>query len=437
MPGCVIAGAGLAGLSCAVALAEAGFWVRVLEAKPFPGGRATSYSIPGLGEIDNGQHILLRCCTNLLDFYRRLGVESSIDFHREFRFLEPGGRMSRFRAGWLPAPFHFAGDFLRVKFLNLPEKMAIGRAMLAVRSEYGVREDLDRISMLEWLRQKRQPERAIQRFWRPVLVSAINVELDEMAAAYGQQVIRLGFQATADSYEIGIPKTLLGQLCVPGRWRGYPRVSLEFHRPVREILQDGAMATGMRTDDGVVTAEYYVSAVPFETASGLAPGLDVDFSGWGHSSITTVHLWFDRPVTNLPHGALLDRTIHWFFNKDRGRYLQVVISASDALLAAPARDVVAIALNELKEFLPVVQDAKLERARVVKEARATIVARPGLDHSRPGPRTRLRNFFLAGDWTRTGWPSTMEGAVRSGYLAAEAITEEAGSPRRFLVPDIA
>jgi zeta-carotene desaturase len=309
--------------------------------------------------------------------------------------------------------------------------------MLAVRSEYGVRDDLDRITMLEWLREKRQPERAIGRFWRPVLVSAINVELDRMAATYGQQVIRLGFLATAKSYEMGVPNVPLGQLCASKAWQDYPAVSIEFRSPVREFVRDDNMVREAMTDDGAATADYFVSAVPFERAAALTPGIDVEFSGWGNSSITTVHLWFDRTVTGLPHGALLDRTIHWFFNKDRGRYLQVVVSASDSLLSATKRDVVAMTVRELGEFLPAVREATLERSRVVKEPRATIVAAPGLDSQRPGPRTRLRNLFVAGDWTRTGWPSTMEGAVRSGYLAAEAVTEAAGSPRRFVVPDLA
>ena len=142
-------------------------------------------------------------------------------------------------------------------------------------------------------------------------------------------------------------------------------------------------------------------------------------------------------MTELPHAALLDRTIQWMFNKSEGRYIQVVVSASRSLLAMPRNEIVDLALRELAEFFPAVKDARLEKAQVIKEVRATFSARPGIEQLRPSPATPLQNFFLAGDWTRSGWPATMEGAVRSGYLAAEAVAAAAGKPQRFLQPDIA
>jgi zeta-carotene desaturase len=148
-------------------------------------------------------------------------------------------------------------------------------------------------------------------------------------------------------------------------------------------------------------------------------------------------LWFDRPVTDLPHATLLDRTIQWMFNKGQGRAVQLVVSASRGLVDMPRAEVIALALRELAEFFPEARAAKLEKAHVVKEIRATFSARPGMETRRPASRTNLRNLFLAGDWTRSRWPATMEGAVRSGYLAAEAVAEVAGKPARFLLPDIA
>jgi len=193
MPEVIVIGGGLAGLAAAAALGGAGHSVKVFESRPFLGGRATSYEV-GNGEeaefIDNCQHILLRCCVNLLDFYRRLGVEEDIAFSREFNFIEPGGRRSVLRSGMFGAPAHFAESFLQLSFLNFREKLAVARAMEAIRSEVG-RSDLDRISMRQWLEEKRQPVRAIERFWRQVLVSAVNEELDRMAAAHGLQVFRL------------------------------------------------------------------------------------------------------------------------------------------------------------------------------------------------------------------------------------------------------
>src|SRR5579862_7787412 len=179
MPEVIVIGGGLAGLAAAAALGGAGYRVRLLESRPFLGGRATSYET-GSETIDNCQHVLLRCCVNLLDFYGRLGVRDRIKFSRDFYFIEPGGRVSTLRRGSLPAPLHFSGSFLGLRFLSLADKLAIARAMLAIRREHAARQDLDRISMLEWLWEKRQTPGAIERFWRQVLVSAIHEELDRM-----------------------------------------------------------------------------------------------------------------------------------------------------------------------------------------------------------------------------------------------------------------
>src|SRR5580692_4152682 len=220
----LIAGGGLAGLSAAAALGGAGFDVELFESRPFLGGRATSYTLPGAGEsegdtVDNCQHILLRCCTNLLDFYTRLQVRDRIKFHREFYFIEPGGRISVLKRGRFPAPLHFAGSFLRLQCLDWHDKIAIAKALLAIRRERTRRKDLDRISMLDWLLQKRQTPHAIDRFWRQILVSAVNEDLERMAAIHGFQVFWLGFLARSDSYEMGIPSIPLGQLYSTDAWK--------------------------------------------------------------------------------------------------------------------------------------------------------------------------------------------------------------------------
>jgi zeta-carotene desaturase len=436
----LVLGGGLAGLATAAALGQSGHRVTVLEARSFLGGRATSYPLPA-GEscevIDNCQHILLKCCVNLLDFYGRLGVAGKIHFHGEFYFIEPGGRTSVMRGGVLPCPLHFAESFASLKFLSLGDKLAIGRALLAIQMERHSRRDLDAITMLEWLREKGQTPRAIERFWRQVLVSAINEELDRMAASHGFQVFYLGFLAAADSYQMGIPEVPLGELYSPDAWRGVPNVELRFRAPVTGMRFEGDRVAGVECGAELMVADHYVSALPFEKLAPLAPQLGIDFSPFAHSPITGVHLWFDRPVTDLPHGTLLDRTMHWFFNKDGGRYIQLVISASRSLTETPRGEVIELALRELREFLPGARAAQLVQSHVVKEVRATFSAAPGLELLRPEARTRFANFTLAGDWTRSGWPATMEGAVRSGYKAAEAAAEALGEPGHYLLPDIA
>ena len=173
---------------------------------------------------------------------------------------------------------------------------------------------------------------------------------------------------------------------------------------------------------------------PHERIGEVAPELGLDLSAFRHSPITGIHLWFDRPITDLPHAALLDRTIQWLFNKEGGRYVQLVVSASSTLVEMPRSEVIQLALRELADFFPKVRTATLEKAHVIKELRATFAPVPGLEALRPAAPTQFDNLFLAGDWTRQGWPSTMEGAVRSGYLAAEALTQAAGHPQKFLLP---
>jgi squalene-associated FAD-dependent desaturase len=427
----LIAGGGLAGLSAAASLGSAGFDVDLFEARPFLGGRATSYDLTGAeGEesetVDNCQHILLRCCVNLLNFYERLGVRDRIKFYREFFFIEPGGRLSILRRGRLPAPFHFMGAFWKMHCLSRSDKVGISKALLAIRRERTKRKDLDRISMLDWLLQKRQSARAIDRFWRQVLVSAVNEDLDRMAAVHGFRVFWQGFMATADAYEMGVPTIPLGQLYAVDAWKKMPNVKLHMRSPV-EAIEGGDFRVGGQQ----VRGDYSICALPFERLEALglpAPKFE-------HSPITGVHLWFDREITNLPHATLLDRTMQWMFNKDSGKYLQLVVSASRDLTNLSRNEIIEIAIGDLRLYFPRVHDAKLVKAHVIKEQRATFSAAPDTEKLRPTSQTETPNLFLAGDWTRTGWPATMEGAVRSGYLAAEHVAQAAGKPARFLVSD--
>ena len=435
MPSVTIVGGGLAGLATAAALGGAGFEVDLFEARGFLGGRATSFPLAPSEEdsvvIDNCQHVLLKCCDNLLDFYSRLGVRDRVQFFSEFHFMEPGGRVSVLRRGALPAPLHFTGSFLGLKFLSLADKLAIGRGMMAIRREHATRRDLDQISMLDWLREKRQTPRAIERFWRQVLVSALNEELDRTAALHGFQVFWQAFLAQADAYEMGVPAVPLGELYSASAWRRFEGVRIHLRAAAESVDASGCV----RLTDGVVRkADYTVVCLPPDRLSTVAPELNID-TGWvEYSPITGIHLWFDRPVTDLPHATLLDRTIQWMYNKSEGRYLQLVVSASRSLTNMPKTEVIALAVRELAEFFPLVSQAKLERSHVIKELRATFSARPGTETLRPTAVTSSPNVFLAGDWTRSGWPATMEGAVRSGYIAAEAVARAAGKPEKFLLP---
>ncbi len=213
----------------------------------------------------------------------------------------------------------------------------------------------------------------------------------------------------------------------------------------------------VQLEDGSMEADAVVLALPFESMAKLLPGLPPTPEGYSnrlaqqlehfeHSPITGIHLWFDRPITSLEHAVLLDTTIQWMYNKSllqpetrasgSESYLELVVSASKSLVGKSRQEIIDLALRELAEFFPAVREAKLLKAVVVKEVRATFSVTPGLDAYRPGPVTEWPGIFLAGDWTATGWPSTMEGAVRSGYRAAEALTKAAGKPKTFLGQDL-
>src|SRR5262249_43389874 len=221
---------------------------------------------------------------------------------------EPGGRDSVLRAGLLPAPFHFTESFLKLKFLDLRSKIAVGRALLAIRSQRK-RTDLDRITMLDWLREQQQPTQAIERFWRQVLVSAVNEELDRMAAAHGFQVFWLGFLAGSRSYEMGVPAVPLADLYSEKTWSRFPTVAIHERSAIERIVFENGKVAGVVVNGEVKSADAYISALPFERIQSLAPDLGLDLSAFTHSPITGIHLWFDRAVTDLPAATLLDRTL--------------------------------------------------------------------------------------------------------------------------------
>ena len=450
-----IVGAGIAGLAAGCALADAGFRISLFERRPFVGGRASSYEHPGTGEtVDNCQHVLLGCCTNLLDFYRRIGVAEKIRWFDRLTFIEPGGRRSEIGPSGLPAPLHTSPSFLRASSLSWSDKIAISRAMLALMGS--LPPDSSK-SFADWLREHHQTQGAIDRFWKVVLVSAINEDLDRISVRYGAQVFRESFLKSAEAGRMGVPTVPLSDLYSHAiayieRRDGkvHLRTSVEgaLIEPNSVVLQSGRAAE--RFDFVVLAVPHNAlgKLLPSQNGSGGASAqLQAQVARLESSPITGIHLWFDREITELPHAVLLDRTIQWMFQKSRlqpqrqgaeqaGSYVELVVSSSKSLVAMGRQEIVDLALSELAEFFPVVREAKLLKATVVKEVHATYSALPGSDSYRPESRTPWPRIFLAGDWTATGWPATMEGAVRSGYGAAQALAESNGRSDKFLVSDL-
>ncbi|MGA2354380.1 MAG: hydroxysqualene dehydroxylase HpnE [Terriglobales bacterium] len=455
-PTVAIAGGGLAGLAAGCALAEAGFRVSLFERRPYLGGRASSYQHPGTGEVvDNCQHVLLGCCTNLLDFYRRAGVEDKIRWYEKLTFLEPGGRASEIAPSALPAPLHTAPSFLRAQCLNFHDKMAISRAMAALAPS--TPPDSGE-SFLDWLKRHGQTPQAIERFWKTILVSALNEELDQVSVPYAAQVVRESFLKSAVAGRMGIPTVPLTELYSTAgdyiRARGGEiqlRASVESFR--MESFEVNVTANGQEQ-----RFDYLVLALPFDALGRVLPDttsaapLATALAQFSTSPITGIHLWFDRQISDLDHAVLLDRTIQWMFHKSRiiaarsqeaqgdgaGSYIELVVSCSRSLVEKSKTEIVEMAIKEAQEFFPNAPDAVLLKSTVIKEVHATYSPRPGIDQYRPKPQTAWPRVFLAGDWTATGWPATMEGAVRSGYLAAEAVARFSGRKNfSFLVPDLA
>jgi zeta-carotene desaturase len=458
-----VIGGGLAGLSAGVALAETGWRVRLLEQRPFLGGRATSYVLPNGEHVDNCQHVTFGCCTNLEDFYRRVGSADSIKFFDRLLLLDPQGRRGEMHAGILPAPLHMTGSFLTFAPLKLRDKISIVRAFYVILKSGGHPPDVDEpggISMLDWLHRRKQTPAAISRFWRVVLVSALSEELDSIDARYGVDVFWKAVLSNRSGYRMGVPTTPLAQLyegCKVAIERQGGEVLLR--TPVRELsIKDGELA-GVKLDGGrEERADAYIFAVPHDTFSNLLPEAEKradpafqNIEKLRDAPITGVHFWFDRKVMNEPFISLLDTTTQWIFNKSalysgasgnglnpaNGQYLQLVISASYDLLQKSRQEIVDLCLKELRHALPASRGANLVKATVIKETAATFSPYPGVDRWRPKQHTSIRRLYLAGDWTDTGWPATMEGAVRSGYLAAEAVLRDEGVVRRFLQPDLA
>ncbi len=441
-----IAGAGLAGLAAGCALADVGFRVTLLERRPFVGGRASSYEHPGTGEVvDNCQHVLLGCCTNLIEFYRRIGVEQKIRWYDRLNFIEPGGRVSQISPSLLPAPFHTAPSFLRAHSLGLKDKLAIARALVTIAARQP--HDTDE-TFLSWLQRHGQTGPAIERFWKVVLVSALNEDLDRMSVYYAAQVFREAFLKSAQGGRMGVPSVPLTELY--GAAADFIRAREGEVRLRASVEQFRAEPDGVRLCAGGadISCDYAVLALPFEALGRILPQtpgsepVQKKIAGLETSPITGIHLWFDRPITDMDHAVLLDRTIQWMFHKSQllgrtnGSYVELVISSSKALLEKSRAEIVEMGVRELKDFFPRARDAELMKSTVIKEVNATYSALPGSDEHRPHSQTAWPRVFLAGDWTQTGWPATMEGAVRSGFKAAEAIAAAAGKPARFLEDDL-
>jgi zeta-carotene desaturase len=403
--------------------------------------------------IDNCQHVLFGCCTNLTGFYSRIGVADRIHWTTEMTMIEPGGQRSRLAPSWLPAPLHSAPSFLSAHAFTFADKLALGRAFSAILGIDSKAPSTE--SLGDWLKRNGQTEGALNRFWRLVIASALNADLDSIALPYAAKVIRELFMNSAEAGSMGMSIVPLSELYAGAADYLKTRGSCVFLNTSVESAEwdEETSQWSLATRNGPLMSDFLVLALSFEATAKLLPHMPIvdganalaaKLERLQHWPICSVHLWFDREITTLDHAVLLDREIHWLYNKSRiqpwrktnGSYVELVVSASRAFAALERKDAIALAVGELAEFFPTAAEAKLEKAALVKEMRATFGVPPGIDAVRPASKSPWPNCFLAGDWTATGWPSTMESAARSGHLAAEAICKIIGEPKAILNPDL-
>ncbi|QDT38953.1 hydroxysqualene dehydroxylase HpnE [Stratiformator vulcanicus] len=455
----IIVGGGLAGMATAEGLSRLGVPVLLLESRGRLGGRASSFDDPASGmQIDNCQHVSMGCCTNFRNFCEQTGIADHFRVEKCLNFVGPNGRVARFKASNLPAPFHLTPAFLRLQYLSFADRRSIARGLHALARPLGP--DRRNETLLDWLRRHQQTDVAIDRFWHVVLVSALSESLDRIDVAYGRKVFVDGFLANRTGWQVEIPTVPLDDLygeslltCFDSR-----RAEIRTKTNVTALRTEGDRVTGVTLRDGTtIDASAVVLAVPHHRVDSLLtepPLAEVGQSIQELESapISSVHLWFDREITDLPHAVLIDRVSQWMFNRtqiasrngqaaptDESRfYYQIVISASRDV-AGNHDELTRLVVEELSDIWPQVRSAKLLVSRVVTERRAVFSVTPGSDRLRPPQRTSVPGLYLAGDWTATGWPATMEGAVRSGYLAAEEILsdrDESDAAPKLLADDL-
>jgi squalene-associated FAD-dependent desaturase len=461
----VVVGGGLAGITAAIALREVGADVMLVEARPRLGGATTSFSRGGL-MVDNGQHVFLRCCVAYRGLLARLGMTGSVALQDRFdvTVLGPGGR-AQLRRTALPGPLHMGKALVGYGFLSRTQRLRVGRAALAMAALNPAREDLDRQRLGDWLAAHGQDEQTRRLLWDLFTVSALNVAGDDANLALAATVVKTALLGARDAADIGVPGIPLGDLHGGAAGEHLARIGAQVRLGAKvaavEVLpgRPGARfrvrLAGRPGDDGpadsaglVLDADGVVLAVPSAVAAQLAPAgvgggpAAGDMPGpaqWRElatSPIVNVHVIYDRRVTRLPFAAAVGSPVQWVFDRTGpsglrpGQYLAVSLSAADAYVDVPASALRKQFLPAMADLFPAAREARVTDFFVTRERRATLRQVPGCERLRPGAATALPGLVLAGAWTDTGWPDTMEGAVRSGLNAVRVLRQELAAPGR-------
>ncbi len=462
----IIVGGGLAGLATAAALAERDVSVMLLESRPRLGGRASSFGDRTTEtQIDNCQHVTMGCCTNFQHFCRTVGLSDLFRRELELFFIGPGNSTAtwhcdRLTASRLPAPFHLFPAFSKISYLKRQDKFQLAKGLKALAA---INPNLTSEKTIErWLWDNGQTATAIERFWNLVLVSALGETPNRISVPQAQKVFVDAFLANRSGWEVSIPVVPLDDLygLRLTEWLAQRGVTIRLRSGVQRLLVDQGTVVAVELRDGQrLSANHFVVAVPHHLVLSLLPvsmRTHPQLAGVNRlqsAPIASVHLWFDRPITTLPHAVFVNRLSQWMFNRsvlqsvrdsrggqdshdDKMYYYQIVISAARNLAGLSQRAVAAEVTRELTEVWPETANSQLLHSRLIVEHQAVFSPLPGVDKLRPIQQSPISNLQFAGDWTATGWPATMEGAVRSGYLAAENILRNLGRTAQILQPDL-
>ncbi len=445
-----IIGGGFAGLAAGVALADHGLKVAVLEGKPVLGGRAYSFADAGTGDfVDNGQHVLMGCYRETLAFLDRIGARRHLLFHDdlEIEMLDRGGQSATLRTAHLPGPFHMTAALLRYRHLDARERLAAmiaGLRMLAMHRFS--RAALNRMTVAELMDGLGQDARARAAFWYPLAIATLNDRPELSSAGLLAEVLKRAFFGRRRDSAFVYSRVGLSDLYCTGARAAIERANgtIDTHAIVESLEPGagGAIAAARLRDGRRIEARYFISAVPapqllrFLPESAVADPFFARLAKLESSPIVCVHVWLDREVTRSPFVGFIGTATQWLFNKrrifeSRGEhhpgYLSFVISGARELVDRPNDELLDVVIEDLRAIIPAARAATVTKSLVLKEKHATLAPHPRFDALRPGTRTPIRNFVLAGDWIQTGLPATIESAVISGRAAAGAVTAGAVS----------
>jgi len=436
-PRVVVVGGGLAGITAAIALLESGIGVTLIEARPRLGGATCSFSRAGL-MIDNGQHVFLRCCSTYRGLLARLGMTGSATIQDRFdvTVLSPRGT-ARLRRTSLPGPLQMGRALAGYPLLSPAERLRVARAALAMRFLDPAKPELDAERLGDWLAARGQGERARRNLWDLFIVSALNIAGDDASLALAATVIRTALLGARDAADIGVPAVPLGELHGTAAAGVLHQLGAEVRLGTTAVAVEPGPGSGLNVRaaagadraESLLPADGVVVAVPPGPASRLMPAA-AGAARWaelGSAPIVNVHVIYDRRITRLPFAAAVESPVQWVFDKtataglDSGQYLAVSLSAADDFVDVPAARLREQFVPALAELFPAAREARIADFFVTRERQATFRQAPGCGQLRPAAATGLPGLVLAGAWTDTGWPDTMEGAVRSGLSAAREL----------------